>query len=205
MARPKVNTTTDYALSQISSLEDKILSMNTLEIKFQYFISELVMMRLFSIVEASIAEIAYKLATGAKYSNGNSPLLLVSPCPSMNAAKIKMRNENRGGRTVDLKWSKASYIKQSIRYVLDDTDCFARNIDNHGIIISEMSKVRNFIAHKNPNSKDGYKSVLRQKYGAHPKLQVGAFLLSTKRTPTSNLEIYIKTSRIFLKDISTGI
>jgi hypothetical protein len=203
MARPKIPTTTDYAQKQISSLENHILSMDDVEIKFQYFISELIMIRLFAILESSIAEIAYKLATGAKYVNGNTPMLLVSPCASIKTAKHIMRTENRG-RTVDLKWSKASYIKESIKYVLDDTDYFARNIDRYGTIISEMSKVRNFITHKNTNSRTEYKSIIRHKYGANLKLQVGAFLLSTKRRPIPNLETYIQASRILLNDIAIG-
>ena len=203
MAKSKIQTTTNLALSQISLLEKYVLSMNTIEVKFQYFISELVMLRLFTIIETSIEEIAYKLATGATYLNGNPPKLLVSPCVSIQAAKNNMRNLNRYKPT-DLHWTKATYIKESIKYLLDSSDYFAQNIDKHGSIISEMRKVRVHIAHRDADSRKGFKDVIRQSYGANLRLTVGAFLISTKRKPMANLEVYIKTSRILLNDIATG-
>lgn len=203
MAKPKIHTTTDFALNQISLLEKYVLSMNTIEVKFQYFISELVMLRLFAIVETSIAEIAYKLATGATYLNGNPPKLLVSPCVSIKAAKHNMRTLNRR-TTTDLHWRKASDIKDNIKHLLDSSDYFAQNIDKYGSIFSEMRIVRTYIAHRNTGSRKKFKSVIRQIYGANLRLQVGAFLISKKRKPMANLEKYIKTSRIFLNDIAIG-
>lgn len=161
------------------------------------------MLRLFSILETTFAEISFKLACNAKYRNGNTPLIL-RRCGSLQQAHIAMLSYNRNRPKLYLKWTKASYIKESIEYVLDINDVFYQNIQIHGSLINEMRIVRNHIAHRSTSTKNEYISLLQTKYGGNPNLTLGAFLTSTKRNPIANIHYYINASRIILNDITRG-
>ncbi len=76
-----------------------------MEAKYQHFIAEMIMLRLFSIFEDSVAEIAYKLASGAMYSNGNYPTLTCQ-AGSMAGARGLFLNHGRARSVQNLKWTK---------------------------------------------------------------------------------------------------
>ncbi|BAU55585.1 hypothetical protein [Mucilaginibacter gotjawali] len=166
-------------------------------------ISEIIMLRLFSIVEISIEEVALKLACGAKYKNGTPPIVLLR-CRSMQDAHVNMLTHNRRRASRYLKWTKASYIRDSIQFVLNITDCFYSNIQIHGNIINEMRIVRNHVAHRSTSTKNEYLNLLRSRYGGNPNLTLGAFLISKTRNPISNIEYYIRAAKIVLNDITKG-
>ena len=65
----KLKTTLDNAKQGLNHSSLILNSLGSLEPKIQFAIAEVLMLRSFSIFENSIAEIAYKLASGAKYIN----------------------------------------------------------------------------------------------------------------------------------------
>lgn len=203
MARPKINTTVERALSDLKKLENYINSMNDVELKFQSFIAQLVMMRQYDVLELAIAEIAYKLCTGSQYLNGNNPNLITRPAPSIKTAREQMCSFNRT-KYRQLRWSRSKEIKCNIENIMDLTDYYVQKIEIHASLLCEMSKVRNFIAHNNASARKKYKEVIKDIYSADLKLGVGAFLISTKRHSIPNLERYIKFSRIMIKEIASG-
>ncbi len=166
-------------------------------------ISEIVMLRLFSIIETSIAEIAFKLACGARYKNRNPPIILLR-CSSMANAHANMLTHRRRRPYMHLKWTKSAFIRDSIEYVLDISDSFYSNVQIHGNIINEMRIVRNQIAHRSKSTKIDYINLLRSRYGGNPNLTLGAFLISKARNPISNIDLYIRVSKIVLHDITKG-
>jgi len=204
MAKPKLQASTTGAIAKINALEKHVDSMYGIDMKLKYFVTELMMLRLFAIVETNIADTAYKLATNASYLNGTSPKLLVFPRKSMAGAREDMmgldRDKKRG-----LNWAAAKEIKLNTKHILDPADFFILSIAKHAAIITEMRKIRNYIAHKNPASRKGFREVVRAKYAANLKLSVGAFLLSEKRHVPHNFKRFIKTSRVLITDIASGV
>lgn len=203
---PSVSVTTSYkrSINDLAILTNYINDISALEAKYQYMIGEVVMLRLFTVFETAASEIALKLACGATYRNGNNPLVH-SPCRSMPDAYSKMISLNRGSKPLQyLKWTKASYINKGIKHVLDTTDSFYINIQNHSNIINEMRVVRNHIAHRTQSTGQLFNIELKNIYGANPRLTMGAFLVSTSRHPTSNIQRYVQTMNIILNDITKG-
>ena len=141
MAKPKVDTSVNSAKEQILALENHINSMQDIDMKFQFFIAELTMLRLFAIVETGISDIAYRLATGSKYLNGITPALIAPACGTIDNARNMMMNYNRGGTARSLKWTQSGEIKKNIEHILDETDFFYVNIANHSAILTEMRNV----------------------------------------------------------------
>src|SRR5204862_1655614 len=119
---PRVSVATTLARSQrdITVLEGYIANSQTLGVKHQHFIGEVVMLRLFSILEQGISEFALKLACGAFYSNGAAPIRLQN-CRSIDDAFAKMTTIGRPTPKAP-KWTKAKFVRQTIQYVLDVND-----------------------------------------------------------------------------------
>lgn len=203
MPRVSVITSLNSSVNDIAILSNYNLGSKALDAKYQYMISEVIMLRLFSTLEATISEVAFKLACGALYRNGNAPIIL-RPCSSIQDAHTTMLNHNRRRPLQFHRWTKASFIRESIEHVLDVTDSFFVNVQNHGTLINEMRIVRNHIAHKSTSTRNEYNQLLRITYGGNPRLTVGSFLTSTSRNPLANIDRYISTTRIILNDIING-
>jgi hypothetical protein len=175
-----------------------------MEARYQYLIAEVVMLRLFSILEHAIADTALKLACGALYNNGRAPNVLL-PCSSLADATHKMltlRPQNQRMRY--LQWTKDTLIEKSIRYVLDVGDTFFVNVQNNAILLNEMRVVRNEIAHRTKSTRQKYRTELQRIYGVNTNLTVGAFLTSTTRHARSNIDRYIRSVPILLRDLARG-
>nr|WP_308991675.1 hypothetical protein [Mariniflexile sp. KMM 9835] len=179
------------------------MNSSSLSAKYQHFISEVVMLRLFSVLETSISECAFKLACGANYRSGVSPILLHN-CRSMVDAHSNMLTMGRRRPAIYLKWTRADFIEYSIKNVLDTRDSFYRNISYHSLLIDEMRVVRNHIAHGTSSTRLDYYRVLTRLYGGNPRLMMGAFLTSKTRHTNPNIMRYIQVSKIIINDITAG-
>jgi hypothetical protein len=199
------NITTSYtkAIKEVGVLSSYMIDCATLDSKYQYFISEVVMLRLFSILETAIGDVALKLACGALYKNGNAPSRLVS-CSSISDAHGKMLSHGRRHPLRYLKWTNLTDIRTSIQNILDIRDSFYVNIDSNISLIDEMRDVRNHIAHRNSGTAIKYYRQLAIIYGGRLRIPVGAFLNSTVRHTTSNINRYLLSVPIILDDITKG-
>lgn len=201
MAVPKLSTTLDKAFKAIDRLESLKVDSESLEAKYQHFISEMLMLRLFSIFEDTISEIAFKILSGAVYSDGQIPRLNVPITTIANARNVCL-NYGRPRPSQNLKWTKASYIVDSVRYVMDPNEPFILNAQIHGNTIEKMRKARNVIGHNSPSAKADFKTLIRIVYGANIKLSIGAYLCSTKRNPVANIVKHFSEVRTILKSVS---
>ena len=175
-----------------------------LESKYQYLVSEVILLRLFSILETAISQIALKLACGADYENGKPSIRLVN-CSNITDAEVKMMSFGRSKNKTHLKWTNDKFIKESIKYVLDVNDSFFVNIQNNKSIIEEMRKVRNHVAHKTSGTAKDCYDILYLRYNSKKlRLSVGAFLCSNIRNNPSNIERYLLSAPIILKDLCKG-
>ncbi len=171
--------------------------------RYQYFIAELIMLRLFAMMENAIADVAYKLVAGAVYINGNKPRRLFS-ASSIAGARTAMLTYGRSKPRQNLSWTKYKYIKESTSTVLESTEIYLTYAQVHGGTLDELRKVRNFIAHRNSTSRIGYKQVVLATYGANSKIDVGPFLVSEQRSSPAKIDSYLLTVKIIIADLANG-
>ena len=202
MAIPKlVNTIANVDLG-IDRLKRYRNDSKSLEAKFQYFIAEIIMLRMFSILEDAIAELAFKIACGAEYSNGSAPVLLFR-AKSVSGARAAMLSYARPKPLQSLKWTKSKYIRDSVSNVIDAGEKYLYYCKVHGAQIDEMRKVRNFLAHRSPTSRSDYKQIIRMAYGANAKISPGVFLISDRRS-APRIDTYLSSISIIIKDMAKG-
>ena len=203
MATPNLSITIKNANTLIWKLQSHKTDSEKLEAKYQHFIAEMIMLRLFSIFEEAVSEIAFKLAAGGTYTNGSVPILNIRSS-SIAASRGLFLNYGRVRPETNLKWTKARYIKESVEYIMPSTERFIINAQNYGSIIEEMRKVRNMLAHNTHSARADYKCVIRQTYGANINISPGAYLTSTRRLPICNLNKYIASTRAIIAAMASG-
>lgn len=203
MPTPRLDITLRDVRRSIEYLEKYRADSRSLEPKFQYFIAELIMLRLFSVLESAIAEIAYKLVAGAIYLNGSQPNRLFS-ANSVAGARTAMLTYGRSTPRQNLSWSKSRYIRESTANVLASSESYLLYAVAHGGTLDEMRKVRNYIAHRNSSTRKGYKQVVRIAYGANSKVNVGPFLVSEQRASIAKLDAYLSSTKIIIGDMVRG-
>ncbi len=204
MPTPNLQITIRNSQRQIDKLIGYRAASGDLEAKYQHFVAEMIMLRLFSIFEDTVAEIAFKIASGAVYLNERQPIL-TAQAGSIAGARGLFLSHGRTKSIQNLKWTKSRYIKESVQHVIAVTDPFINSAQRNGNIIDEMRKVRNYLAHNTTSAKEEFKSVIRLTYGANIRITSGAFLSSTKRTPICNLDRYLSSTKVLLFDMASGI
>jgi hypothetical protein len=199
----KLSITLRNAEDNIDRLKSHVLDAQDLAPRFQHFIAEMVMLRLFSIYESGVSEIAYKLVSGACYLNRSYPDLAVKS-GAVSASRGVLLAHGRSKPVQNLKWTKASFVKDSVKRVIPESEKFVFNLQGHGQIIDEMRRIRNVLAHKTASAKKDYRQVLRQAYGANVQVSPGAFLTSTRRSSISKIQTYLTSTSIILSDAASG-
>lgn len=174
-----------------------------LEAKYQHIISEMIMLRLFSVFEDAVSDIAFRIVAGAKYTNGNTPAIKARASRISDSRAILL-NYGRARPETNLKWTKAKFIKESVEYVIPTNEKFVLNTQAQGAIIDEMRRVRNVLAHNTANARIEFKQVIRTRYGANVKISPGAFLCSTRRFNPCNIDYYILTSKAIIHSVASG-
>jgi hypothetical protein len=171
----------------------------------RYALAEIVLIRATAVFEDVISKIAYKLACGAQLNNGHRDSV-ISQCHSLSAARVSMLSA--GGSLprpkLFLKWTKASYISQSVQGVLGQDSHYLNVCRRHGAIIAEIFEVRHHAAHRNTSSKTKYMSWVRRLYGHNRRIEVGRFLITTNLTNVSRIQLYFLSMEIIINDIVSG-
>ncbi|MFA6187391.1 MAG: hypothetical protein WC770_09330 [Phycisphaerae bacterium] len=165
----------------------------------QKLVAEIVLLRLFSLFENLIRSVTLKLLCRAVYIDGSIPMLLTSARSSQNAfTLLKTYGRNKNHQPL---WSKATDIKENLRYVINHADNIIIVVDRNSVMIDELRRVRNRIAHNNAGSRKDYRHVVRKHYGAFMNHVTPGKLLLTQRIQPPLLEQYIRQERILVKDI----
>lgn len=202
MASPRIATTYSSSLSQIKILENYRNSSLALEAKFQHLIAEVILLRLFSIIENCIRETALKLACGSSYINGTHPNPIIT-CKNMIEASTKFQSFNRR-KQISLKWTKVTFINKNINEIILPTEPFRTKLTHFSNTYDEMRKVRNHIAHRANSTYTDYKQVITQTFGGQLKIKTGAFLTSTSRLPKAKIDTYFIISKVMINDLTNG-
>ena len=196
----------DVELKESQSAFDRLLAIHAdldqLPLAPRRIVAELLLLRGFDIFQFHISRIAAKTVAGALYLDGSTPIVIRS-AHSMAGADTEMRTYGRSkGR--NLKWSTARDIKRNLRHVLDPSDHLVVSVDNHGVFIDEVRRIRNRIAHANAGSRLDFQLVVRRSYGASvSRVPPGAFLLSSRWQP-NKLQEYLLRTRLLLRHVMKG-
>lgn len=202
MPSPRLETTYSNTISNIQVLENYRDKSLRLDATYQNFVAEVILLRLFSIIENSIKETALKLACETPYRNGVSPAVIYR-CRSQIDAENQFKTYNRV-RPVNIKWTKVSYVNSSVQEIIPNTEPFRIMVGNHGSYLNQIRVVRNHIAHKTSSTYQQYKMQVRQIFGANLRIQPGPLLTSTKRLQSAKLDDYLTLSKILIDDITKG-
>ena len=186
---------------EVSKLETILKGFQDIPVNFQYLISEVILIRVASLLEFGIAEVSYKIASGSLYLDGSVPKIIV-PCRSMQAARTAMLLHGRKSPKNHLKWSRSKFIREAVENVIDPQDHFVITCTNFGAIISEIFKVRNFAAHRTTSSKTEFREVVKTIYGRERKVQLGYFLLTENYVSVPNLTRYLIESRVVINELT---
>jgi hypothetical protein len=175
-------------------------TLNNIEPVHQKLVAEIVLLRLFDLFENLVSSISTKLVCGATYGDGTAPILLAR-ARSNQRARTLFQMHGRARPRHQLTWSKASEIKENVRYLIDQHDNFVNVVDRNGALIDELRRVRNRIAHNNASSRRNYREVVRRHYGAYMNHVTPGILLLTPRIQPILIEQYIKGQRIMARDL----
>ena len=202
MPAPRLEVTVRDATKGLSRLAKFRAESKSLSPMHQYLIAELIMLRLFSILENAIEDLACKLVAGAPYANGIHPARLYT-AKSMDDARQAMLSR-RAKPLSKLRWNRVKDIRESTSTVLSPAEPFIKYAQVHGNRLNEMRQVRNYVAHRSSDSRTGYKQVVRSIYGANSRVKVEAFLTSQQRRPVAKIDEYLATAGIIISELAKG-
>lgn len=199
--KPSLAVTREHVDAEIKKLEIVVEEIYSARVKVQYLMSEIILIRVAAILEQAFSDIAFKLAAGAKYLDGSFPLLLTN-CSSMAGARSAMLSVGRPKSISNLKWTRAKFISDSVKYVIDPNDHFVSVCNRFGTEISQLFKTRNFAAHRTSGARREFRDVVRSVYGMNrPRLQLGYFLLSKNYVREPNIKRYLVEARVIVNDL----
>ena len=189
-------------LAQAESLSNLLDKISDLDFENQRIVAELVMVRLFSLLEMHFESITLKVLCNVQYIDSTYPNLIVRSTNAKNAvSNILSYGRTKTWRTVNIKWNQHQCIQENVRYLLNPTDNLLSTFGNHGSVIDEMRRVRNHIAHNTQDTRRKYKSAVVSHYGAYINtITPGKLLLSTRQNPCL-LKQYIVTAKIIIKEL----
>ena len=200
---PKPNISVDWRTFglEASRLNHLVSSIDTLPAGHRKLVAEIVMIRLFLLLENNIASICAKLICGVDYLDGSTPVRLINVA-SIPSARSAMLTFGRKKQKSWLSWTRSRDIKDNLKFTMDSTDPVFTTVDKYGQLLSEMRHVRNRIAHKNRNTQENFRKVIRQHYGGVKQgVSPGVLLLTEALGPQRPMDRYIASCRILIKDL----
>ncbi|MFC1475599.1 hypothetical protein ACFLQW_01185 [Candidatus Zixiibacteriota bacterium] len=188
-------------IGETDKLRELLSHLTKLDPPIRKLVAEITLLRLFDLLVNFMSTLSAKVACGTRYLD-NTPPVLLARASSMKQAKYFFERRGRGGTIHNLRWTKARYIKENIKYVVGSNDNLVMIVDRYGSEIEEIRRIRNRIAHNNENARKKYRDIVKRHYGAHLNfIGPGTLLLTPKKSPCL-LEQYIVKSRIIVKDLT---
>lgn len=204
MGRPSIGAIHAQAISRLSVVERYLIKAQNLPPDLYGFVAEIMMLRIFSVLEYVIRETATRLACGVPYRDGIAPVHIIHPCFSLSNAINNFKTYNRSKAKSRLQFTNVNQTNDSIKYIIDNSEPFRMKLGNYGVQFEEMRKIRNHIAHGTSSTRQGFKDVIRQKYGANMCIKPSVFLVSTKRQPSPIIKEYLTIVKVMIDDVTTS-
>ncbi len=186
---------------EVTKLDDLLNGISSLEPTKQRLIYELIHLRLFSLLELHLKSITIKLLCSAPYCDGTLPNLLHNS-PNATQAMLNMRSMGRPTTIAEkfIRWNDVPSIESNVQYLLDTNDNLLTELRKYVTVIDHMRRLRNHIAHQNPDTRRKFKPVVAHHYGAYANsVTPGILLISPRQTPCL-LRQYLATTRVLIKD-----
>ena len=201
MARPSILATYNKSIRELLIVERYLLTSKNLPPEMYGFVAEILMLRIFSILESCIREVSVRVACGVSYKNGVMPAPTIR-CSSIQDALNKFKSVGRSRPLLYLKFTNVNHTNDSIKYIINNSEPLRVKLAHYGVQFEEMRRVRNHIAHRYKNTFAEYKTVIMNRYGANLKLKPSVFLTSTKRQPRAIIDEYLITVKVIIDDIT---
>jgi hypothetical protein len=167
---------------------------------YRKIVAEIVLLRLVILIENQVERIFAKLCCNAPYLDGSNPMLKVS-FRSMNSARHAMKVLERKRPRQPI-WNDGAEIRANVEHIVHVSDHCISVIRAYAPHFAEMRYVRHHIAHRSEGSGRNFRSVVRKYYGAAlPGVTCGTLLLSPRVSTPPLSEVYIRTSRVLMKDL----
>lgn len=203
MGRPSILAIYKKSMSDLAIIGRYLQKSKSLPPEMHGFVSEMIMLRIFSVLESCVREVSARVACGVAYRNGIMATPIIK-CTSIQDALNKFKSEGRSKPLLSLKFTNVRHANESIKHIIDDSEPIRVKLSRYGVQFEEMRKVRNHIAHRYKSTHKDYKDVIIERYGAFLKLKPSVFLTSTKRQPRAIIDEYLITVRVIISDITTG-
>lgn len=204
MGRPSINSIYTQSVSRLKVVEKYIIKAKLLPPDLYGFVAEIMLLRIFSIIEFAVRETAARIACEVPYRDGVAPTNIILKCSSIPDALNKFKTHNRKKPLKNLHFTNVSNTNDAIEFVIDTNESFRLKLNAYGVIFEELRKLRNHIAHRNSNTRKGFNNVITQKYGGYVKLKPSNFLISTKWQVVAPIEEYLKIAKIMVNEITTS-
>lgn len=183
------------------ALRDLVSSMDSLKLSHRKLVAEMIMIRLYLLLENSISSVCEKLVSGAEYLDGSSPVRFVTASSRSNAEAL-MRSRGRRKAKRHLSWTQSQEIRDNLKYALKPSDPALSVFSRNAARLTEMRHVRNHIAHKSDSTRRHFRNVVRMHYGGLKRgVTPGVLLLTDALGAPPLLEKYISYCRILMKEL----
>lgn len=203
MPAPHILTAYNNAIKDIGVVENYRNKSKSLQPQFQGFVAEILMLRLFGILEKAVNDISCRVACGSAYINGIVPTPTVTAV-SLDDAITKFKTYNRPRAINFLQFTNVSNTNYAIKEVIPATEPLRKNLSHYGNQFEEMRKVRNQIAHRTSDTYAKYKNVIVSRYGSALKLKTSVFLTSNSRERIPVFDQYVTTVKLMIADMVKG-
>lgn len=201
MAGPRLEVDWKEFYSQSLSLDSLLNPMSTLPVHHRKLIAEIVLVRLFLLVENTVQSICAKILCGAGYLDSSQPQCLIR-ARSANHAYSLMRTHSRPKPKRELNWAQSSEIRDNLATTLSGSDPFFLTVMNHGTLLTDMRYVRNHIVHNNDGSRMNFRKLVRKHYGGLKRgITPGIILLTPKLAPSPLLQKFLIESRVLIRSL----
>ena len=185
-------------------LEELASSMETLAVGHRKLVAEIIMIRLVLLAENTISSICMKLLSGADYLDGRRPKRMVA-ASSKAKAEALMKQFGRTKPTGHLSWLRSREIRRNLKYTLEPTDPLLAVVLNYGALLTDMTYVRNHIAHKSESSRRHFRDVVRKYYGGLKRgVTPGVLLLTEAFGKPVLVTKYIAYYRVLIRELVRG-
>jgi hypothetical protein len=197
---PKLDVDYRDFVQQTNRLLDLRLNIAPLQPRYQKLVAEVLFLRVFALLERTIASITVKILCGAQYLDASLPLVMIGAGSALEA-QYNMTTVGRRNRLFYLKWTQVSEIKKNVVNLIDPTDVFLTTLDLYNSSVEEMRHVRNHIAHRTSSTRAKFKPIVRGYYGAYLNSITPGTLLLSQRWAPSLIDRYMTTARILIRDL----
>lgn len=204
MARPNLAVDWRDFDGEIKALAALMPSLQSLPIGHRKLVAEIVLIRLFLLLENTTRSVCCKLLCGANYMDGLTPLRNVN-ARSATHANTLMCTHGRAKPKRFAEWTQTSDIRDNLAFTMQGADPFFAHMLNYGTLWTDLRFARNHIAHRNEGTRQNFHKLLVKHYGGVKRgVSPGVLLLKPQPGGTVLLNTYLVSCRIFMKGLVRG-